>query len=89
MRIRPEFIHRSIAGEHLVIPTGKPALEIKGMICLTGCSGLVVEKLKEECSKEDILNAICEQFSTTRPEAEADLDVFLGKMRKLNMLMEN
>lgn len=88
MKLNDNFILRNIAGDHILIPTGDQASKIKGMICLTGIGGMVIEHLQKDCSREDLVDAICRRYDTDSQTAEKDLDCFLAKMRVLNILSE-
>ena len=48
MRVSKELILREVAGENILIPVGKAALKIHGMICLTETAAFLFGKLQEE-----------------------------------------
>ena len=45
MRVSKELILREVAGENILIPVGKAALKIHGMICLTETAAFLFGKL--------------------------------------------
>lgn len=86
MKLKGEFVLREVAGEIIVIPVGKTALNFNGMICINGVSAEIWKGLQEEKTKEEILENILQEFDVSREEARADLDVFLHQLREDNML---
>lgn len=88
MKVSKNFILRNIADEHLLIPTGEAALSTRGLIALSESGCLLFEKLREDCSREDLIAALCAEYEVAEAEAGADVDAFLDQMRQLNMLVE-
>ena len=50
MKVSNQFILRTIADEHLLIPVGEAALSVKGLIALSESGKLLFEKLKSGCT---------------------------------------
>ena len=89
MKANDQFILRTIAGDHLLIPVGETAISIKGMIVLSESGALIYEKLKDGCSKEDLISMLTTEYEVSEEEALRDTDAFLNQMRQLNMLVED
>lgn len=89
MKVSDQFILRSIAGEHLLIPAGEAALSVKGLIALSESGLLLYEKLKSGCGKSELIAALLAEYEVTAATAEADTDAFLDQLRQLNMLVED
>ena len=89
MKVSKDFILRNIADEYLLIPTGKAALNVKGLIALSESGVLLYEKLQNECSREELLNALLTEYEVSEAEAAEDVDAFLAQMRELGMLLED
>lgn len=88
MKVSSQFVLRHIADEHLLIPTGKAALEVKGLIALSESGSLLFEKLQKGCGREDLIAALCAEYDVSEAVAAEDADAFLDQMRQLNMLVE-
>ena len=86
MKLKGEFVLREVAGEIIVIPVGKTALNFNGMICINAVSAEIWKGLQEEKTKAEILENILQEFDVSRQEAMADLDVFLHQLRENNLL---
>lgn len=89
MKVSDQFILRTVAGEHLLIPAGQAAVSMKGMIALSESAALIYEKLKTGCSREDLIAALTAEYEVCEDEAARDTDTFLDQMRQLNMLVED
>ena len=88
MKANDQFILRTIAGDHLLIPVGETAISVKGMIVLSESGALIYEKLKDGCSKEELISMLTTEYEVSEEEALRDTDAFLNQMRQLNMLVE-
>lgn len=88
MKVSNDFILRSIAGEHLLIPVGDAALSVRGLIALSESGLLLFEQLKDGCSRQELISKLLSEYEVSAAEAEADTDAFLDQLRQLNMLVE-
>lgn len=88
MKVRDQFVLRTIAGEPLLIPVGEAAITTKGLIALSESGALLYERLKAGCTREALVDALLEEYDVSRQEAARDVEDFLEQMRKLNMLLE-
>ena len=88
MKVSKNFILRNIADEYLLLPTGEAALTTRGLIALSESGCLLYKKLQEDCSRDDLIHALCSEYDVTEEVAGADVDAFLDQMRQLNMLVE-
>lgn len=89
MKVSDQFILRDIAGENLLIPTGKAALDVKGLILLSESGVLLYSKLQDGCGKEDLVTALTEVYEVSEQEALRDTEAFLEQMRQLHILLED
>lgn len=89
MRVSDQFILRTIADEHLLIPVGQAAMHIKGLIALSESGALLYNRLKDGCSRDDLVAVLTEEYDVSIEEAGRDTDDFLNQMRSLRMLLED
>lgn len=89
MRVNDQFILRNIADEYILIPTGQLAFRIKGLIALSESGALLYNRLKNGCTREELVTALTEAYEVTREEAGQDTDAFLDQMRRLMILQED
>ena len=83
MKIKKDYITRTIAGETVVVPTGEAASRLNGMITLNETAAFIWKFLQEAHTKEELLEALLEEFEVDEACAQADIEGFTG------MLMEN
>jgi hypothetical protein len=89
MKLKYDFSVREIVGEYVMVPLGKGALEFSGMISTSETGALLVEALKQDVTREDLLQKILDEYDVDLPTANEDLDEFLNQLRKLNILIED
>ena len=64
MKLNGTFTHREVAGEILVIPVGKTALTLNGMIILNPVSKVIWECLEMGAEREQMLAAVTDDGAT-------------------------
>ena len=87
MRVSDQFILRTIADEYILVPTGQLAFQIKGLIALSESGALLYNRLKDGCTREDLVAALRGEYEVSEEEASRDTDAFLDQMRSLNILL--
>ena len=86
MIIKGEYILRKIAGEYILVPVGETAMEMNGMITLNEVGVFIWNKLKDECTREELLNDILEAFEIDEEHAQSDLDEFLRQLGEAHLI---
>lgn len=86
MKLNGEYVLREIAGDAVLIPTGKRALEFNGIIALNPVSAEIWKCLEAGKTRSEILAHILEEYDVCEEVAIADLDEFLGKLQELEIL---
>ena len=86
MKVREDLVLREVAGESILIPVGKIALDIKGMFTLTESGTLLYRKLTEDCTKEDLVQALLGEYEVDREKATEDVDAFLEQLETAGVL---
>ena len=62
MKASNQFILRTIADEHLLIPVGEAALSVKGLIALSESGVILYNKLKNGCTRADLVAALMAEY---------------------------
>ena len=86
MKINGEYVLREIAGEYILVPIGNTAMEMNGMITFNEVGVFIWNKLKDECSSEEILKAILDEFEIDEERARNDLNVFLKQLEEAHLV---
>ena len=86
MKATSEVVLREIAGEYLLIPVGATALKIHGMITLSESGLLLWNRLQEECTEDDLVEALLAEYQVDRETAASDVKAFIQQMREVGIL---
>lgn len=86
MKLKKELIRRDIAGETVLVPVGKTVYEANGLFILTELGAFIWDLLPTAASKDEIVKAILEEYEVEEETATKDLDVFLEKLKEMEIL---
>ena len=86
MNIKREFVLREIAGDLLLVPTGKTALDLNGMMTLNEVGAEIWKMLPEVKDEEEIVRRLLQEYDATAEEIRPDVSAFLDKLRELGIL---
>lgn len=86
MKATKTMIMREIAGEYILIPVGEAATELFGLVSLNESGALLWEKLQQECTEKDLIEAVLAEYEVDEETAKTGVRRFLEKMRKENLL---
>lgn len=86
LKVSDEMILRNIAGEYILIPVGAAALKIHGMISLSESGLLLWNKLQEECSETELVDAILSEYEIDNDTAVQDVRAFVNKLESIGIL---
>lgn len=84
-KIKSGYVSREVAGELLAIPIA-PELDSSNIVILNPVSGLLWEKLQGECTLQQLVKAVVEDFAVDEATAESDIKEFLQMLKESNML---
>lgn len=88
MKAIKDMMLREIAGEAILIPVGEASLSLHGMISLTESGVVLWKRLQNECSQEDLVNSILEEYDIDETTAKEDVKLFVDKMKKLGIVKD-
>lgn len=89
MKIDKNFVLREIAGEYIIIPTGRTALEFNGLITVNEVGMELWKMLQEDVTFDDLLNGILEEYDVDENVAREDIQEFLDRLVKGGILTED
>lgn len=88
MKIKEGFILRNVVDEWIVMPKSANIKNFEGAIVLNDVSSHIWKQLESPISREDLLRSVLEEFDVSEDVAGIDLDEFLSRLRKMDMLDE-
>ena len=86
MKIDKQFILRMIAGDYVIIPTGKTALEFNGMITVNEQGAFLWKQLSDDITEEQLVDALLNEYDVDRQTAQEDVAEFLQVLRHYDIL---
>lgn len=86
MKIKEGFLLRTIAGQHVVVPTGQH-LDLSLMITLNETGAFLWEKLQVETTKNALVDALLSEYNVNKKTALNDVMTFIHKLSD-NQLLE-
>lgn len=88
MKVKDGFILRCVAGQNIVIPVGEEAINFNGMVSFNESGAFLWKALEQEKSREELAQALLLEYEVSEECAYADVDAFVEKLRKANLINE-
>lgn len=88
MKISDGYILRTVAGKNIVVSVGADT-NFSGMLTLNDTGVFFWELLKNDITKEDMLEKVLDEYDVDSQTASEDIDEFLNKLRDKGILEEN
>lgn len=88
MQIKQGFVLRTVAGEHMVMPTGENIGKFGGAVVLSDVAAFIFEQLRQPISREDLLDLVLGEYDVDAASAGADLDELIEQFRSIGILEE-
>ena len=86
MKIKQDFILKKIAGNNVVIPVRKQAVDFSGIIKLSESGAFLWEQLENGCDREELVARLLDEYQVDEATAKADVDRFIGRLNEVGLL---
>lgn len=86
-RRNEDFILREIAGEYIIIPTGKAVSKVSGMITVSETSAFIWGLLDTPRTLEELIAKTIDTYEVPAARAQSDIQQLLAKLSVLGMLL--
>ena len=86
LKIDKEFVLREIAGDYVIIPTGRTILEFNGLITVNEVGVSIWKMLQEDVTLEELVQGILEEYDVEESIARQDVGEFIDKLIENEML---
>lgn len=86
MKVKSGFIMREIAGDYIVVPTGKAAVEFNGLITVNEVGKFLWDELLNETAEEKLIERLLEEYEVDRDTAALDVKEFIGHLQTAGIL---
>ena len=88
MKIKSGFIMREIAGDYIVVPTGKAAVDFNGLITVNEVGKFLWDELLNEADEDKLIDRVLEEYEIDRDTAALDVKEFVGQLQ-VSGILEN
>jgi hypothetical protein len=86
MKLKDSFITQDIDGTQFMVAVGETSFT--GIVRSNKTAAFIVDCLKTETTKEQIVDAMCAKYDAPKERIEADVDKILEKLRGIGALDE-
>lgn len=80
MKVQKEFVLREIAGDYVIIPTGKTVLTFNGLITVNEVGADLWKMLQSDVTFEDLVQGILKEYDVDEETAREDIQEFLDTL---------
>ena len=88
MRIKQGFLLKKIADEYAAIPYDETYTELGSMVSLNDTGAFLWKCLEEDCTQEQLILALEEEYGIENALAKEAVSVFLARLREQRLLEE-
>ena len=89
MQAKSGFVLRHVLDEYILMPTGDNISVFDGTVMFNETAALVWQKLQSPVTREELLQAVMDEYDVEEAVAAADLDKLLQQMKKDGILLED
>ena len=87
MKLKPDFQIVQMANDYMLVPTGDQIDSFNGTVILNEVSAFMLNQLKEDLEKEDLVERLVMEFDVESATARKDVDVAVEKMKQIGILI--
>ena len=87
MKLKKDFALRQVADTWVVLPLREESVNFNGMLTLNEAGALLWQALEQGGDREALADALMKEYDVDRPQALADVDEFLGKLKEVGCLV--
>lgn len=80
MKINKEFVLREIAGDYIIIPTGRTVLEFNGLITVNEVGVSLWNMLQKGTTMDGLVQGILDEYDVEESVAREDIQEFLDTL---------
>ena len=86
VKIKYDFVHREIMGDHVLVPVGKTSTVFNGLFPLTDTAAFIWDILPEAADEDYIVNKLLGEYEVDRETAQKDVSAFLSTLREFRII---
>jgi hypothetical protein len=86
MQIKKRLLKRQIAGDAFLVPLGKEVYDSNGLFFLNEVGEFIWDRLEAAENRQDILNALLDEYDVEESVACQDVENFFQKLRDMDII---
>ena len=88
MKLKYQFVINQVAGDTVAVSVGNNDGRFNGYIKLNETGAFIFKKLKNDTTRDDIINALLAEYPDATPTDAADsVDELIDKLEKADLLV--
>lgn len=87
MKLKPDFQIVQMANDYMLVPTGDQIDSFNGTVILNDVSAFMLNQLKEDLEKEDLVDRLVREFDVESAKAREDVDAAVEEMKQIGILI--
>lgn len=89
MKLHPDYITHMSGDEQVIVATGASAQRFCGIAKGNETAAFIVDSLKEETTKEEVIAALMSRYDVERDIVEADVTMVIDKLQQIGALVDD
>lgn len=86
MKLKKGFVVSKAGDDYVAVATGEAGQTFHGLVRNNATAAFLMEQLQKECSEEDLVAALLEQYEVDEATAVRDVQAFVETIREAGML---
>ncbi|TYQ15947.1 UNVERIFIED_CONTAM: coenzyme PQQ synthesis protein D (PqqD) [Acetivibrio alkalicellulosi] len=86
MKIKPGYMIREIAKNHVVVPVGDATVDFNGMITLNDTGAFLWKQLLEDNTVENLTSELINEYDIDEKTAKRDVFEFVEKLKDADLI---
>lgn len=88
MKLKYNFVIRSVGDSYVAVAVGEDAAKFNGMIKLNTTGEVIFSMLQSGAQLNDIVEAVANKFGVAASDVEADVTDYIGKLKVAELIVE-
>ena len=86
MKMKEGFMVREVGGEVLLVPVGANSIDFKSVIRLNETGAFLLNKLSEDITEEELLEAVINEYDIDEDTASGDIRRFVERLEDAGII---
>lgn len=88
MKIKKGFILRKLGTDYAAVAMGTARKNFNGLIRTNETGKFLWDCLQTDCTEEELIQKLLEEYDTSREEAQKDIAEFISGLRRAGILVQ-